>query len=1050
MAATPRPINEAARLAALRRYSILDSGPEAAYDALVKLAANIAGTPIALISLVDEDRQWFKAVYGLEGVTELPRDAGFCANTILYADVFEIHDAREDSRFSGDTLVAGDQHIRFYAGVPLTTDDGFALGALCVMDRHVGWLSGDQTQQLKLLARAIVDLIQTRAQAEPGYDTLSVLSGALEDAAEIMIVADATVPPEGWPKILAVNNEFVRQLGYEKQEVIGETTAILFGDDTDPRTIETIAGALSEREASLQEFIAYRKDGSSFIMETHSRGVFDSAGRYLKRVILARDVTDRRDSEAELRALRALIDEATDFIFTTDATPTWLGGPFVTYVNNALLRATGYTAEELAGKSPSFLYGPDSDKNVIQALITHIDNTEAAGYEIVIYKKDGTPFWVEFNGRPILDPATNSPLHWIAVGRDITIRRQTQQQLAVLSTAIEAANDCIVVYEVDPHRDNAFRVVFVNDATVAQSGFTREELMNGPTGSGPDTDEAAVAEFRASLGEGDAARARLRLYRKDGSAYWGEISAQPIKNFRGEITHIVSIERDVTDMMEREQQLQSDNETLSALMQISRELFGVLSSESLRATFLSGIQSLTGIKPLEHVGLIATADPFLQRASTSKVPVVDRSRHRAAFSISGTSDAPPAVVEINAAALERRLERNVILALQLLVQNYRTASQNTALYEEIEDRRAAVIELNQTKSDLIAMLAHDFRGPLTSIMGFSELLRAEDLPRDEQEDFLDTIISSAQRLSSLANDTLAMSNLEENELSLVIEPVDYVALANKAAEIYGEERTITITADPPKITGRADRARLRQVFDNLIGNAVKYSPEGGDVCVELRKIDDRIEIRVSDRGIGIPGNEIDRIFTRFSRASNARASGISGTGFGLYLTRQIAERHGGTVHVESVLGKGSTFVIELPVTSGVTGQRLRVLLGDHAGNIRSFTAHTLRSNGYAVKVCETWRELEHELSVQPYDLAVVDVETFRTGVPTVQRFLDAANATSVPVIVIGAKRSEQLEGYAATLGKPYLAADLLATVHRLDSQVLSRVRPGAKTAPAQP
>lgn len=1049
MAAAPRPINEAARLAALRRYAILDSGREGAYDALAKLAATIAGTPIGLISFVDEDRQWFKAATGIGSVREFPRDSGFCANTILYNDVFEIHDARDDARFCNDVFVTGPHQIRFYAGVPLVTHEGFALGALCVMDREVGWLTAEQTTHLQLVASTIVHLVETRLASAGARDELSVLSAALEDAAEMMIVTDSTIPPEGWPKILAVNKEFVRQMGYEKEEAVGRSTEMLFGSETDPRAIENIASALSSKQGSLQEFVAYRKDGSSFLMETHSRGVFDPLGRYANRVILARDITERRGSEAELRALRALIDEATDFIFTTDATPTWLGGPYLTYVNNALLRATGYTAEELAGKSPSFLYGPDTDKSVVSALIEHIDRDEPCGYEFVIYKKDGTPFWVEFNGRPIIDPVTDSPMHWIAVGRDITARRQTQQQLTVLSTAIEAANDCIVVYEVDPHRDNAFRVVFVNEATVQQSGFTREELMNGPTGSGADTDETAVAEFRSALREGEPARARLRLYRKDGSAYWGEISAQPIKNVRGEITHIVSIERDVSDMVDREQQLQSDNETLSALMQISRELFGVLSSESLRATFLSGIESLTGMKPVEHVGLLATADPFLQRASTSKVPVVDRSRHRAAFSIAGTSDAPPAVVEINALASGRRLERNVILALQLLVQNYRTASQNTALYEEIEDRRAAVIELNQTKSDLIAMLAHDFRGPLTSIMGFSELLRAEDLPRDEQEDFLDTIISSAQRLSSLANDTLAMSNLEENELSLVIEPVDYVALAHKAAEIYGEDRTITISADPPKITGRADRARLRQIFDNLIGNAVKYSPDGGDIRVDLQKIEDTIEIRVTDNGIGIPSNEIDRIFTRFSRASNARASGISGTGFGLYLTRQIAERHGGIARVESILGKGSTFVVELPVASDSTGQRLRILLGDHAGNIRSFTAHTLRSNGYAVKVCDTWRELEHELSVQPYDLAVVDVETFRTGVPTVQRFLDAANATSVPVIVIGAKRTEQLEGYAATLGKPYLAADLLATVHRLDTHAAARILRDVQTTPVE-
>ncbi|MDP9018966.1 MAG: ATP-binding protein, partial [Candidatus Eremiobacteraeota bacterium] len=667
------------------------------------------------------------------------------------------------------------------------------------------------------------------------------------------------------------------------------------------------------------------------------------------------------------------------------------------------------------------------------------DQTQPCGYEFVIYRKDGTPFWVEFNGRPITDPESGAPMHWIAVGRNVTARRQTQQQLTVLSTAIEAANDCIIVYEVDPHRDNAFRVVFVNDATVRESGFTREELMNGPTGTGPETDAEAVAHFRTALSSGESARTRLRVYRKDGSAYWGEISAQPIKNFRGETTHIVSIERDVSDMVTHEQQLQSDNETLSALMQISRELFGVLSSASLRSTFLSGIESLTGIKPVEHVSLLATADPFLQRASTSKVPVVDRARHRAAFAVAGSADAPGAVVEINAGALGKNLERNVILALQLLVQNYRTAAQNTALYEEIEDRRAAVIELNQTKSDLIAMLAHDFRGPLTSIMGFSELLRSEELPADEQQDFLDTIISSAQRLSSLANDTLAMSNLEENDLQLIIEPIDYVALAHKAAEIFQEERTIKIEAHPASVRGKADRARLRQVFDNLIGNAVKYSPRGGEVKVSLRRIGERIELRVTDSGIGIPSGELDRIFTRFSRASNARASGIPGTGFGLYLTRQIVERHGGTIRAESTLDEGSAFIVSLPVVAGSTGQRRRILLGDHAGNVRSFTAHTLRTNGYAVKVCESWRDLEHELDLQPYDLAVVDVETFRTSFPTVQRFLDAANAASVPVVIIGAKRLEQLEGYAATIGKPYLAADLLATVQRLDSHALGRL-----------
>ena len=1049
--AAPRPINEAARLAALRRYDVMGGADGAAFDALTELAARVAGTPIAYISLVDDARQCFKATYNFGGRTELPRDAGFCTHAILQNEIFEIHDAAEDGRFSGDPLVTGEPYVRFYAGVPLVTHDGYAIGALCVLDTLPGWLSAEQRTELELLAKSIVALIEARERApDSDRDQSAVLAAAFEDAADMMVVTDNRVPPDGWPVILSVNKEFERLLGYSREEAIGKTTQLFFGAETDPETIGNIAHALQAKEASRQEFVAYRKDGTNFLMETHSRAVFDRNGKYVNRVIVARDVTENRTAELELHTLRALIDEATDFIFTTDATPTWLGGPFFTYVNNSMLRATGYNAEDLEGKSPTTLYGADTDRAVVRGLIEHIDRAEPCGYEFIIYRKDGTPFWAEFNGRPIKDAAGN-PLNWVAVGRDITSRRQTQQQLAVLSTAIESANDCIVVYEVDPHRDNAFRVVFVNDATVRESGFSREELMSGPTGSGPETDPESVAEFRQTLKAGEAARARLRLYRKDGSKYWGEISAQPIKNARGEITHIVSIERDVSDMVLREEQLRSDNETLSSLMQISRELFGVLSSESLRTTFLSGIEALTGIKPVEHVGLLATADPFLQRASASRVPVVDRSRGRAAFAVAGSSDAPPAVVEINAAAHNKRLERNIILALQLLVQNYRTAAQNTALYEEIEDRRTAVIELNQTKSDLIAMLAHDFRGPLTSIMGFSEVLREEHLPRREQEEYLDTIISATQRLSSLANDTLAMSNLEENELSLSVEPVDYVALANKAAEMYEDKREIEIVAQPEQIEGIADRARMRQVFDNLIGNAVKYSPGGRPVRVELTKTgEDDIQIRITDSGIGIPSGEIDRIFTRFSRASNARASGISGTGFGLYLARQIVERHGGTIEVESVLGKGSTFVVRVPAVSGAPVQPLRILLGDHAGPVRSFTAHTLRSNGYGVKVVDSVRDVDSELAAQSYDLAVIDVETFRANGATIQRLLDTANAASVPVIVIGTRRMEQLEGAAATLSKPYLAADLLSTVQRLDSRVHRVIHDTAEYHPVRP
>lgn len=1172
MSTAPTPSNETQRLAALRRFDILDSASEEAYDALTSLAGKIAGTPISLVSLIDENRQWFKSNVGLPGVSETPRDVAFCAHAIMEPSIFEVHDALTDPRFRENPLVRENPHIRFYAGVPLISEGGHALGTLCVIDQKPRSLNADQREQLQLLARAVTDLIESRARLPRAErERFIALSAAMDNAADMVIVGDATVPPAGWPKIVAVNKETLRELGYAEEELIGRDTDLLFAPDPDPGVIEAISSAIARREAYSSEFVGVRKDGSRLTLEVRSRPVFDEDGNYTNRVIVIRniselkailaqlntlstaieqsnegiamyktsdpflgdmemlyvnkaleahtgysrdelfkgsptmlfgpatelpdqeqaakrlcsgqtvtwelllyrkdrstywaemttqpvldaqgnieqfltterDITQRKANESELQTLRALIDEATDFIFTTDATPPAQGGPFFTYANQALLRATGFSEEEVIGRPPAMFWGPKTERSVIKTLVDHITRGEPAGYEFLSYRKDGSQFWVEFNGRPILDKETGLPRHWIAVGRDVSKRRETEQQLRVLQAAISSANDAIVVYEIDLTQRSKPKVLFVNEATIESSGFSREELMNGPTGTGPETDPAELTRFRHELISGRPARTRLRLYRKDGSTYWGEINAQPIKNSRGEVTHLVSIERDVSDTVAREKQLESDNLTLSALMQVSRELFGLVSSELLRAKLLSGIETLTGLKPIEHVGVVALADPFLQRAANSRVPVVDRARDRTAFTVPGTSAAPAAVIEIRAAAGEK-LERATVLALQLFVQNYRTAAQNTALYEEIEDRRAAVIELNQTKSDLIAMLAHDFRGPLTTIMGFAELLRNEKLEKEDAQNFLDTIISATERLTSLAGDTLSMSRLEENELTIEIEAVDYVALAQEAASIYRDEREIIIDAPGP-IEALADRDRMRQVFDNLIGNAVKYSPAGGDVTVSLREVNNAVVIRVTDTGIGVPQGELDRVFSRFSRASNARASGIGGTGFGLYLTKQIVERHGGSVQVESELNVGSTFIVSVPAAGGAGENPLRVLVGDRAGNVRSFTAHTLRTNGFIVKVCDTWRELEAELLEHSFDVAVVDVETFRATPTAIQQLLDASNVGSLPMIVIGAHRIEQLEGYAATLRKPYLAADLLTTVQRFDTRAArftqSRIAP---------
>jgi diguanylate cyclase (GGDEF)-like protein len=160
--AFPVPENEVRRLDALGEYNIMDSLPEQAYEDLAKLAATICGTPIALVTLLDDHRQWFKAKVGLE-VDETPRSQAFCAHAIMKPDdVMTVEDAALDDRFAGNPLVVGDPHIRFYAGAPIVTPTGEALGTVCVIDREPRQLTENQLEALRILSREIVVQLELR------------------------------------------------------------------------------------------------------------------------------------------------------------------------------------------------------------------------------------------------------------------------------------------------------------------------------------------------------------------------------------------------------------------------------------------------------------------------------------------------------------------------------------------------------------------------------------------------------------------------------------------------------------------------------------------------------------------------------------------------------------------------------------------------------------------------------------------------------------------------------------------------------------------------
>lgn len=160
----PQPPNEQRRLKILWQYDVLDTVPEAVFDDLTELAAVVCDAPICLISLVDEHRQWFKSRVGLEA-TETPRNISFCAHAICQPGLFIVEDATKDRRFAKNPLVTSDPRIRFYAGAPLVTADGHALGTLCVIDRVARKLTAAQKQALTILARVVMTQLELRQRS---------------------------------------------------------------------------------------------------------------------------------------------------------------------------------------------------------------------------------------------------------------------------------------------------------------------------------------------------------------------------------------------------------------------------------------------------------------------------------------------------------------------------------------------------------------------------------------------------------------------------------------------------------------------------------------------------------------------------------------------------------------------------------------------------------------------------------------------------------------------------------------------------------------------
>lgn len=427
---------EKARLQALRNYAVLDTERERAFDEIADLAARICGTPVAVVNLIDADRQWFKAEVGL-GVRETPLETSFCRHALLEQDRMVVPDATQDPRFACNPLVTGEAGLRFYAGVLLKSPQGHAIGTLCVLDRapRPEGLTGVQTLTLEVLARQVMTQLELRRALHQRTEMQERLDLAL-DASEMVGAWDLDLVNDR----VTADARFARMFGVDADRALagvplGEFTASIHPDDRDrvAREIDAAVAAVGEFESEYR----LRVGGEDRWVLARGQAYDDGCGRAVRFPGVVVDITRRKTVENELAAtMSALAQSEARFRAIADSMPqmVWSTLPdgFHDWYNARWYEFTGVPAGSTDGEGWNGMFHPEDQERARVRWRHSLETGEPYEIEYRLRRADGMYRWTLGRAMPIRNEA-GEITRWFGTCTDIDDLKRMEQGKELLS-----------------------------------------------------------------------------------------------------------------------------------------------------------------------------------------------------------------------------------------------------------------------------------------------------------------------------------------------------------------------------------------------------------------------------------------------------------------------------------------------------------------------------------------------------------------------------------------------------------------------------------------
>lgn len=750
----------------------------------------------------------------------------------------------------------------------------------------------------------------------------------------------------------------------------------------------------------------------------------------------------------------------------------------IRFCNPAAERLFGYAPEELVGQSVFDLV-PSERRTEQQEILAKVRRGERIShFETVRLARDGTPIDISLNVSPVVD-ATGNPVGASNIARNLDQQRRLFEAQAYLAAIVDSADDAIISKNLDGVIQSC------NPAAERLFGYAADELIGKPVRILiPPHRQIEEDEILARLRRGERIDhfETVRL-RKDGAEVQISLTVSPVRDASGAIIGASKIARDITAQKRVAQELSAQREwfrvTLDSIGDavIATDAAGAVTYMNRQAEALTGwlLDDAQG-KPLVEVFEIRDEktrqlieDPAQQVMNSEDVVRL------ADDSLLISREGAERPIDDSCAPIRSDDGRiiGVVLVFRDVSEQRSTERERQTIAAERERllyaERAARTDAeraNRIKDEFVAMVSHELRTPLNAILGWAQLMMGGTQDSEVITHGLDVIARNTRLQARLISDLLDVSRIASGKLQLDIQPTELVPIIAAAMETVEQDaaaknirirRDLDLSIEP--IAG--DRMRLQQIVWNLLANAIKFSPHGGQISVSLRRNGADVEIVVADSGVGISAQVLPYIFDPFRQADQSITRRFGGLGLGLAIVKHVAELHGGSVlAVSPGEGQGATFTVRLPAadrvvagrvtapsggrdtTEAVTGwpRDLHVLVVEDEKDTAQFLKRLLESHGARVSLADSAHEALACFAGDPPQIVVSDIGLQEVdGYELMQRIRQSAvpEVRSVPAIALTAyARSEDRAralhvGYQAHLAKPVEPGELLATIVRL-------------------